>query len=280
MKQKIKLLIISFFLIIITSFGDTYVVASFNSLHLGWKGKNYSELAEVVSLFDLVGLQEVMKKNGLKKLTKELELQTGEKWRWHISKYSVGRSQRYREYYAYIWKEEKIKLVKANGYYPDKNDDFIREPYGATFKMGELEFIYVLNHSIYGDKKSERQLEALQLAKVYDYFKEKNSKVLIAGDFNLPAYDDAFKQLFAHSDEIFYAIDPGKNKTTIGKYKLANSYDNIFYSFKNFKEYTGRNGVYDFTVNQEYEEKYKEEKYKILRKTVSDHLPVYIEIEI
>lgn len=280
MKQKLKLLILTFFLFVVSIFGESYVIASFNTLHLGWKGKNYTELAEVISLFDLVGLQEVMKKDGLKKLAKELENQTGEKWRWHISKYSAGRSQRYREYYAYIWKEESIKLTKANGYYPDIDDDFIREPYGATFKIDDFEFIYVLNHLIYGDRKSDRQAEALHLAEVYNYFKQFGSKILIAGDFNLPAYDDSFKPLFSHEDEIFYALEPSKNKTTIGKTKLANSYDNFFYSFKNFKEYSGRNGVYDFTENEEYDEKFKDEKFKILRKTVSDHLPVFMEIEV
>ena len=279
MKYRIKTFLSVFIILFITTFGDTYVVASFNTLHLGWKGKNYVELAEVVSLFDLVGLQEVMKKDGLKKLAKELESQTGEKWRWHLSKYSVGRSKRYREYYAYIWREDAVKLSGVVGYYPDEGDAFIREPYGAKFKLGEIEFIYVLNHLIYGERKSQRRLEAINMAKVYDYFKKYNEKVVIAGDFNLPAYDEAFKALFSHEDEIFYAIDPAKNKTTIGKYKLANSYDNIFYSYKYLKEYSGRNGVYDFTKSKEYDQEYGEEKYKTLRKIVSDHLPVFIELD-
>lgn len=275
--------IILYILLTISILGEeTALVASFNSLHLGWKGKNYYEQAEVISYFDLVALQEVMKQDGLKRLVKELERITGEKWRYHISPYSVGTSKKYREYYGYIYREDKVKLLKSMGFYKEKNDEFSREPYGAYFKIGEFDFILVNNHSVYGDKKAERQGEAMELSNVYDYFQgldKKEKDVIIVGDFNLPAYDEAFADLFRHKEEIFYAIDP-TNLTTVGKNGLASAYDNIFYSFVNTKEYTGRNGIFDFTEFKKYIKKYDKDRYKVLRKELSDHLPVYIEVNI
>jgi len=266
-----------YFLISFSVFSQEAYIASFNSLHLGWdKNKDYKSIPEFLSLFDLIGLQEVMKKDGVKKLTAELEKTTGEKWKYLISDYSVG-SKRYREYYAYIWKDDKVKLVnKKRGFYKSSKEsegkrEYMRKPYGADFKIGEFDFTYVLCHVVYGDSIRERRAEAYLLDKVYTYFQdidENEQDILIGGDFNLPAYDDSFRRLFSHEDQIFYGIDP-VNKTTIGKRGLSNSYDNIFYSYKHTKEFTGNSGVIDFTRGN----------YSEVRKSISDHLPVFIEVD-
>ncbi|MGM0507678.1 MAG: endonuclease/exonuclease/phosphatase family protein [Fusobacteriota bacterium] len=269
-----KKIIIIFFIVFKIGIGsDVAIISSFNVKHLGWKGKNIKKLAPIISLFDLVGLQEVMKESGLIKLRDELQNQTGEKWGYYITSESVGSSKYYQEYYAYIWKKDRVEMIRELGFFEEENEsDFSREPYGADFRIGEFDFTYVLVHSIFGDKKTERQNEARLIDDVYMYFQKINGSeqdVLIGGDFNLPAYDEAFSQLFSLEDEIYYAIDP-TNKTTIGHHGLASSYDNIFYSYKHTKEFTGNYGVYDFTVNN----------HKEIRKTVSDHLPVFIEVNI
>lgn len=273
--------ILIYLIFIISAFGEKALIASFNTLHLGWKSSNYYRKAEVIAPFDFVVLQEVMKKDGLKHLDKELERITGEEWEWHVSRQGLGRGEKYKEHYAFIYRKDKVRFVKSLGTYEEENDEFIREPYGAQFAMGDFDFVVVNCHLVFGKSKKDRQLEAMELSKVYDYFKNKSGDddVLIAGDFNLPAYDDAFSSLFSHPDLIFYAIDPGVNKTTIGTKALANSYDNIFYSFVNTKEYTGQSGVYDYVDSKEFVEKYGEERYKEARKEISDHLPIYIEVE-
>ena len=270
---------ILFFTIIFNIFSETLILASFNTLHLGWDGKKYHDTAEILSLFDIIALQEVMKKEGLTNLVKELESVSHEKWSYHLSPYAAGNGEKYNEYYAFIFKDKKVKFVKSIGFYPEKNNEFIREPYGAMFKSNKFDFILVNNHLLFGDEKSDRQKEAKELSKVYSYFQNSDTKendVFLLGDFNLPAYDESFKDLFKHKDKIFYSIDPSY-KTTIGKSSLANSYDNIFYSFNYSKEYTGRNGVYNYT--DDYLKKYGSSRFSILRKEISDHLPVYIELE-
>lgn len=270
--------IIIFILLIVSIYSETIILASFNTLHLGWEGKDTTEVSKTLSLFDIVALQEVMDKKGIIELSEKLNNISKEKWSYILSPYAVGNSQKYDEYYGFIYNTSKVKFVKSLGFYPDKNNDFIREPYGAMFKSKNIDFILVTVHLIYGDSQQQREKEAKKLIDVYNYFQNLDSKendVIILGDFNLPAYNDAFKNLFSHKDKIFYAISP-TNKTTLGKNGLANSYDNIFYSFKYTKEYTGNNGVYNYVEN--YISKYKN-PYETLRKSFSDHLPVFIELE-
>ena len=268
---------ILFLILTISFYAETLILASFNTLHLGWDGKNYYETAKILSLFDIVALQEVMKKDGIIRLTKELERVSNEKWAYHLSPYSVGNSKKYGEYYGFLYKKNKVTFIKSFGFYKENKNEFIREPYGVMFKSGKFDFILVNNHLLFGDKKEDRQNEAKELHKVYDYFQSLDAKekdVIILGDFNLPAYDNAFKDLFKHKDQIYYAIDP-KYKTTIGKSSLANSYDNFFYSFVHTKEYTGNNGTYDFT--EDFVKKYGDKRFLTLRKEISDHIPVFME---
>ena len=91
--------------------------------------------------------------------------------------------------------------------------------------------------------------------------------IIIAGDFNLPANDLAFQSLL-NSNNLSYVIDPYWFKTTLSDKGLASSYDNIFINKEKLLEYTGRYGVYNYT----------KKNYKVLRKWVSDHLPVFIEV--
>ncbi|MEI6857305.1 endonuclease/exonuclease/phosphatase family protein [Psychrilyobacter sp.] len=277
--KKISKLIAIFIITSIFTFGGTANIASFNTLHLGWKSDYRQEkiegIASIISLFDLVGIQEIMKKDAVKKLIYELKAQTGVEWKYHISPYAVG-SKKYREYFAYVYRIDRVKLLKKGKFYPEENrgKNFMREPYGAKFQMGDFEFTYVLVHSIFGKKTTERQLEAMQMIDVYDWFKEEYDKdaeeniVIIGGDFNIPSYDHAFSGFLEHRDLIVDAIPPNQ-KTTIGKNGLASSYDHIFYPYELMRGwYTGRNGVVDFTDNNHRE----------IRKVISDHLPVFIEV--
>lgn len=264
-----KIVILYFILFSFMTAKDIAVVGSFNTLHLGWKGKNIEQSAQVVSMFDLVALIEVMSEEGVRELKDALEKESGKKWEYVISKRAAGR-EKYQEYYAFIYQKDRVKLLKEHGFYLEKReDDFQREPYACDFKIGNFDFTFAVVHFTFGDEKSEREREAVQFGDVYDYFQKINGKendLLLAGDFNLPAYDSSFKKLLAHKDGIFYAIDPSI-KTTIGKNGFSSSYDNIFYCYKYTKEYTGNSGAFDFTNGN----------FKKVRKEISDHLPVYME---
>ena len=238
-------------------------VATFNTLHLGWNNnKDFVKLASIINNFDLVALEEVMSEDGLVELTNNLNNVSDKNWNYHISDKKVGRSS-YKEYYGFVYNEN-VEFLESEGFYPDTNDIYERDPYAASFKVNNFDFTFVTLHSIYGDSKSERQMEASHLDDVYVYYQNMNKNendIFIGGDFNLSAVDQAFD--LVNLDEIDFALKPIK-KTTVGLYNLASAYDNIWYS-----KYTTEileTEVYDFTNND----------YETIRKFVSDHLPVYM----
>ena len=164
-------------------------------------------------------------------------------------------------------------MEKVIGFYQEKDpNDFMREPYGVKFKIGNFDFIYVLAHSIFGSRERERILEAARYILVYDYFKSidiTEKDVIIAGDFNLPANNMGFRKLLKHEDEIEFILDPEKDLTTLGKNSTVSAYDNFFISKKNIKEFTGKYGVYNYTKNN----------YNDIKKYISDHMPIFIEVD-
>lgn len=252
-------------------YGETAEIGFFNVLRLGKSKKDYPALAKTIKNFDITGITEVMNIEGIEKLVIALEKETGEKYSYHITPYPVGRTE-YKEYYGYIWKREKVQFLKPLGFYEDKEESFTRPPYGADFKIGNFDFTYVLSHLVYGKKESHRRAEAFKLDEVYDYFQNldpEEQDIIIGGDFNLPAYDESFEGLTGHGDEIIYAIDP-TIKTTIGSKGFANSYDNIFLPLKYTQEFTGNSGAVDHTAGE----------FERSRKLISDHLPVFIEVNI
>ena len=245
-----------------------HTVATFNALHLGWQnGKDMLSLACVVSHFDLVGLVEIDDPQGLTDLELELEALTGEAWSSHVSPWAVGNANG-TEFYGYVWRDAEVTMTGALGFYDDPNDDLKREPYAANFQMGSFDLTLVVFHLQYGDTISTRRGEAQHLVDVYDYFQNLNGPeqdVLIGGDFNLPADDDAFTLIDFR--DVAFVTDP-EQKTSIGPMGLANSFDNIFYPATDTTERLD-SGAHDFTQGN----------YLLVGDTVSDHLPVWMSVD-
>jgi len=237
----------------ITKNENTILVASFNALRLGEKQKDYRSFAKILSNFDLIGLEEVMNEKGVKKTKAYLEKLTKEKWDYIISEHSVG-SENYREFYAFIYRKEKFQEARKIGFYKEKNDnEFMREPYGAYFKSGNFDFVFVIAHSIFGDKEKQRLIEASNYLNVYEYFSKETGV--------------AFKNL-AVKHNVSYLLDPKENLTTLSDDKLVSSYDNFFINREKTKEFTGNSGVYNFIKNN---------NYATIKKYVSDHLLIFSE---
>ena len=274
LKKKLSLFIASV-LMIFTMFStmssaDEAYIASFNILRLGAAEKDMVQTAKLLQGFDLVGLVEVINKKGIEELVDELNKQSPDTWEYHISPFGVG-SSKYKEYFGYVYKKDKVKFIKSEGFYKDGKSSLLREPYGATFKIDNFDFTLVLVHTIYGNNESQRKAENFKMVDVYDYFQDKDKKendILIAGDFNLYALDESFRPMYKHKDKITYAIDPAI-KTTIGTKGRANSYDNFFFSQKYTTEFTGSSGALDFS----------EKDPQLMRQIISDHIPVFIVVE-
>ena len=270
-KGKLLSIIFALFFILSTlSLADEAYIASFNILRLGAAKKDMVQTAKILKGFDIVGLVEVINRDGVEELVDELDKQSDEKWDYHISPFGVG-SSKYKEYFAYVYKKDKVKFIKSEGFYKNGKSSLLREPYGATFQIGNFDFTFVLVHTIYGNNESQRKAENYKMVDVYNYFQDRDEKengIFIAGDFNLYALDESFRPLYKHADKITYAIDPAI-KTTIGAKGRANSYDNFFFSQKYSQEFTGSSGALDFSGDNP----------KLMREIVSDHIPVFIVVE-
>lgn len=270
-KGKLLSIIFALFFILSTlSLADEAYIASFNILRLGAAKKDMVQTAKILKGFDIVGLVEVINRDGVEELVDELDKQSDEKWDYHISPFGVG-SSKYKEYFAYVYKKDKVKFIKSEGFYKNGKSSLLREPYGATFQIGNFDFTFVLVHTIYGNNESQRKAENYKMVDVYNYFQDRDEKendIFIAGDFNLYALDESFRPLYKHADKITYAIDPAI-KTTIGAKGRANSYDNFFFSQKYSQEFTGSSGALDFSGDNP----------KLMREIASDHIPVFIVVE-
>ena len=269
-KLLLSIIFVLFFSLSVLSLADEAYIASFNILRLGAAKKDMVQTAKILKGFDIVGLVEVINRNGVEELVDELNKQSDEKWDYHISPFGVG-SSKYKEYFAYVYKKDKVKFIKSEGFYKNGKSSLLREPYGATFQIGNFDFTFVLVHTIYGNNESQRKAENYKMVDVYNYFQDRDKKendILIAGDFNLYALDESFRPLYKHADKITYAIDPAI-KTTIGAKGRANSYDNFFFSQKYSQEFTGSSGALDFSGDNP----------KFMREIVSDHIPVFIVVE-
>ena len=270
-KGKLLSIIFALFFILSTlSLAAEAYIASFNILRLGAVKKDIVQTAKILKGFDIVGLVEVINRNGVEELVDELNKQSDEKWDYHISPFGVG-SSKYKEYFAYVYKKDKVKFIKSEGFYKNGKSSLLREPYGATFQIGNFDFTFVLVHTIYGNNESQRKAENYKMVDVYNYFQDRDEKendIFIAGDFNLYALDESFRPLYKHADKITYAIDSAI-KTTIGVKGRANSYDNFFFSQKYSQEFTGSSGALDFSGDNP----------KLMREIVSDHIPVFIVVE-
>jgi endonuclease/exonuclease/phosphatase family metal-dependent hydrolase len=233
-------------------------IASFNIRKFSDNSRSDEELAqiaEVLSNYDLIAVQEVLGDPVI--LNRTMELLPG--YNFIVSE-EVGNVQK--ERYAFIF-NEKIKVTSEGKTYYDKYDKFIREPYYASFKAGEFDFTIMTVHILYGKSASDRTGEMKQIASVYEYYQEKDSEndLILTGDFNTQPTQDNFDFIWAIPD-VRVAIQEGKS--TLGK--TGNLYDNIIFMNSHTDEYTRSSGIHYFDAGMDMDE---------AKEAISDHRPVW-----
>ena len=164
----------------------------------------------VLSKYDLIAITELIHEEALIKIRdtlnqKPLE-ENGKRYSYEISE-KVGRpgdndKLNNPEYYAFLYNTEVIdEVVQKIVRYPDEKDDFIRDPYWATFRAEEFDFSVIVVHLERGDGFTEPRKEVKALGRVYNHVQIKNkgeNDVLLVGDFNLDPCDrDAFNSLMS-----------------------------------------------------------------------------------
>lgn len=200
-KKKLNRFLVSVFLILLVpafSYAATFSLASQNCLHLGW-GKapylNYKNpfLNTLFSNYDVILLQEAMNK-GLPPTA----VTPGS--HYYISSGLKGHSS-YKEAYVFIIRTGTI--AANNVEYGYTNAGFSRPPSGVLLQTGG-NWTWVVNyHAIFGKRIATRRTEVGLMGNVYTFYQGKTvngntyNRVIIGGDWNLPAGDAAFNNLKA-----------------------------------------------------------------------------------
>lgn len=222
-------------------------------------------IAEIISWFDIVAIQEVRENFGdLEKVRRAL----GASWRMLFSD-SAGNNERV----AFLYDTSKVKLLEKIGEIAfalsalkrvklkgitKKFEGFDRTPYLATFSSGRLSFLLVNVHLYYGTlgtaakKKTSLERRALETYAValwasdrkrsqYSYTRD----VIALGDFNMPKRDP--------SDPIYKALTAKglhlpQHSSAMGSNLAGDAdYDQIaFFAGETQADFTGNHGIFDF----------------------------------
>lgn len=217
-----------------------------------------SDIANIMKSYDIIAVQEAEE---VAPLFEIMDRMPG--YRLIFSK-RVGGSLGYGEHYAFFYKASKVEL-KKNGYiFDDSADEFVREPFIASFKSGNFDFTLINIHVLYGGRDpSKRRKEIEKLDDIINYVQMKNADeedVILIGDFNFPR-DDIGWQIKTHR-----AIVGPSQKTMI---RDSSSYDNIWINPKATYEYKGVFEVY------KYDEVLYNNNDSLIQNKISDHRPVY-----
>ena len=183
-------------------------------------------IAEVLIDYDVVGLVELRDEQVLERTVTQLE-SMGRRYEYLISP-PVGRHMK--ERFAFLYDPRFVSAVTAGQVFDDdKNgrDDFIRDPYFATFRAGSFDFTAILVRAVWG-KVEERQREIQGLADVYRRVQHSDANendVILLGDFNRNPDDS---RAFARLESISSMINLFDLPFT-SDIEDKSLYDNIFF---------------------------------------------------
>ncbi len=238
--------------------------------------ETYYYMAEVISSFDMVAVQEI--KGSLSPLKKLMRI-LGHHWDYLVSDITEG-TQGNGERMAYIYDKRKVqftsvageivippkrkkdnngKTVKKNGkvvYEPVAQ--FWRTPYLVSFQSGWFKFYLCTVHILYGNDKdlTERTKEIRDVALFFkkrakdenkydnDYWDRQN--FILLGDFNIiNRTDETFKALTNRTDFII-PEHIEKNNLKGSNVKRDKFYDQIVYNNKYGNAQVTNAGIFDF----------------------------------
>lgn len=275
------------------------LLATWNIANLGLQvreAEHYKLIAEILSWFDLIAVQEVNDDlEGLRELQKYLpgystiftdEGGNNERMCYLFESSKVTTLEKFGELSV---PPSEYRFIKLPGV-TTKFDGFDRNPFLASFKAGKLEFLLLNVHLYFGDeseKKSieRRCLETFCVSRWADLRRKSKycytPNIIALGDFNLPKKEDSdpvYKALRAKGLEL-----PDHSTKIYSNISNDADYDQIAF-FPGLKDkLTGNSGVFDFDgaiFPDMYASKKESEFKSYLRYYISDHRPMWIELDV
>ena len=248
-------------------------LAAWNIRILSDRSRDDSELYKIAQTlidYDFIAISELRDEKVLKRVQRILS-ESGAEYGYLISD-PVGREgSPHKERYAFLYYKGLVSVVKDGELYPDAADsidDFVRDPYWATFRAGKFEFSVVVVHVIWGKSVGARKAEVKALGDVYRYVQAANGAeddVLLVGDFNRnPTDAEAYSNIMAIPSMTHLFQFPQKSHI-----RDSSLYDNIFFQKDYLTEYLNKSGI----------DKFDETDFgnddKAANLAVSDHRPVW-----
>lgn len=280
---------------------DTVLVATWNIANFGAQDRRDQDralMAEIVSWFDLIAIQECRENFGdlfnlQQQLPKSYQVlmsdASGNNERL-VFLYDANKLTVLEEIGEIAFPPSKYSSIKLPGLKQTFNG-FDRTPYLASFGAGGTSIIFVNVHLFYGDERpasiARRSLETLAVAKWSDLRNKSKfsyTRELVAlGDFNMPKSEP--------SDPIFkaltkFGLELPEHSTQIASNIAADAnYDQIaFLPATTQRCFTGRKGVFDYDTvifPELWQNGANAKRFKTyLRYYLSDHRPMWVELSV
>lgn len=261
--------------------------------------ETYYYLAEVISSFDLVAVQEVLADlAGLKRLMEIL----GRKWSYIVTDITEGPGTK--ERLAFVYDTGKVSFEKLAGevVLPETDTQagkrqLARTPFLVAFQAGWFKFMLCTAHIYYGEEKGDKYKRRVEEIKSIAGFLKKRAHAkgagdiknyILLGDFNIVAPED---ETMAALKGAGFTVPPELMLSTDVARK--HNYDQIAFILREGKLQLGaaapNAGAFDFyksVFREEDESVYKEVMnsamaYKTWRTyQMSDHMPLWVQLKV
>lgn len=203
-----------------------------NGLHLGQGQPAYKEAKRdgfktIFKDYDVVNLQEVMDPAEPARVAPLGFTATVSQAKGHSS---------YREYYALLTRDAAVRVLDSADY-PDHAEDFARPPFGVAVEDKHKARYWLVDiHAVFGRHGlNPRRLEVAAITQVTKFYRARTlpdgstvGRVVVAGDWNLPATDVAFAALAEGSPGIQAA--PNVKSSLNSKGEFASPYDHFVWN--------------------------------------------------
>ncbi len=241
--------------------------------------ESYFYIAEVISMFDLVAIQEV--KTRLDDLYKVMKL-LGSRWKYIITDITEGKDGN-RERFAYIYDTRKVQTSGLSGEIVlwdklTKNSaikQLKRTPAITGFKAGWKSFAIINVHLHPGDDDDDVAHRGAEIDLLLKALKEKerknhlwNENLVILGDMNLYKDDGPLVDKFGNDGYIESASLQGLN-TNVSNTQV---YDRIFYKQNSFFELNkDAHGNELASVLDVFDSVYRDDQWKLYKSYMKEH---------
>jgi exonuclease III len=270
--------------------------------------ESYYYIAEIISAFDIVAIQEV---NSLSALRRVMHI-LGPSWDYITTDINPTKGGNF-ERMTFVFDKRKVLFTNLVGQVvTDRKKQLVRTPYYAGFQSGWFKFTLCTVHILYGNYRDTRE-RIREIDDIAGFLSDRADRtgenVILLGDFNIISKQDAtFKPLDKHGwtvpldyksnvrkskayDQIAFKVKPkelkrGPSRPNAGAFDFFKSVflDTDWQDYYDIASATGRPMTsWDKTLSWPDKSRVltRKEYFREWRTwQISDHLPLWLELEI